>query len=242
MVVDVVATACNLPSSSCKATTQGRPHVSCATSCPTPVLRRPALHFVFASCTPLLYRHEGRGGLDWRPFCVFHYLSLTFRLPDGWEEEAVPGGARCIPNSEEADKLGPCGERGSDASVGASLFCFDRGGGRGGARVPGMRSLWRSNMFVAEHTEESTDINVNIADCLLEIASWLVSQTRCNNYNCCCLLETTGPKTDALREKGNVKFAELIKSSEPLKSLRPVELAKPAKPTELDRRRQRPDE
>lgn len=153
VVVDVVATACNLPSSSCKATTQGRPHVSCATSCPTPVLRRPALHFVFASCTPLLYRHEGRGGLDWRPFCVFHYLSLTFRLPDGWEEEAVPGGARCIPNSEEADKLGPCGERGSDASVGASLFCFDWGGG-GGARVPGMRSLWRSNMFVAEHTEE----------------------------------------------------------------------------------------
>lgn len=152
VVVDVVATACNLPSSSCKATTQGRPHVSCATSCPTPVLRRPALHFVFASCTPLLYRHEGRGGLDWRPFCVFHYLSLTFRLPDGWEEEAVPGGARCIPNSEEADKLGPCGERGSDASVGASLFCFDWGGG--GARVPGMRSLWRSNMFVAEHTEE----------------------------------------------------------------------------------------
>lgn len=144
MVVDVVATACNLPSSSCKATTQGRPHVSCATSCPTPVLRRPALHFVFASCTPLLYRHEGRGGLDWRPFCVFHYLSLTFRLPDGWEEEAVPGGARCIPNSEEADKLGPCGERGSDASVGASLFCFDWGGRRS-------KSSWDAQFVAEQH-------------------------------------------------------------------------------------------
>lgn len=184
---------------------------------------------------------RGARGLDWRPFCVFHYLSLTFRLPDGWEGEAVPGGARCIPNSEEADKLGPCGERGSDASVGASLFCFDWGVEEvqeflGCAVCGGATCLWQNTQ------KKDTDINVNIADCLLKIASWLVSQTRCNNYNCCCLLETTGPKTDALREKGNVKFAELIKSSEPLKSLRPVELAKPAKPTELDRRRQRPDE